>query len=231
MCGCEPCKCLKVRQAAPASTTPVVFGQLPANPKPAKEAVEPLTGVVESLVTPGRTVINGVEVTQAEAREAVRSGARLPDRSGKLWLVVIGSEADRKAVLADLDKSPALAPWKGRLLVQDYAPDEWAVQVGQKTGGKPTIYIQAQDRKVKHRQDEYVGGAEALAGALRKTDPTYDPNKDPDLRKAEPTPLPLPAPSPNSPSPMVMPTWAMLLLIGGGLYLLFRWKPELGGSR
>lgn len=77
-----------------------------------------------------------------------------------------------------------LAPWKERIKVQDYPPDHWAVRdAGFVTSGNPTIYCQAADGTVLHRQDEYRG-PDALAEVLRKADPTYRPEKDPDLNKS-----------------------------------------------
>ena len=59
------------------------------------------------------------------------------------------------------------------------------------TTGKPTIYVQAPDGKVLHRQDDYQGGAPELAEAIRRIDPNYDPKKDFDLRKLLRIPNPL----------------------------------------
>jgi hypothetical protein len=61
--------------------------------------------------------------------------------------------------------------------VQDYAPGNWAVKDGFFTEGKPTIYLQAPNGKVLHRQDDYSDGAAGLATALRKADPNYSPLK------------------------------------------------------
>ncbi len=87
---------------------------------------------------------NGRESTRAEVMQAIGSASF--DDAKKIRLTVIGSETDRKKVLADIDTDPALAPHKDRLLVQAYAPDSWAVaQAGFVTSGTPTIYLQAPD--------------------------------------------------------------------------------------
>lgn len=134
--------------------------------------------------------IGGRQCTRQQAWEAIEKGGQLADDSGKLRLTVIGPEANRKQVLTDLEMSPALAPWKGKLLVQSYAPEHWAVaRVGFVTGGQPTIYLQQPEGKVLHRQDSYEGGAEALAEAIRKADPNYKPELDKDKRKADVPPI------------------------------------------
>jgi len=96
--------------------------------------------------------------------------------------------------------------------MQSYLPDHWAVaRSGFKVDGQPTIYLQAPDGTVLHRQDDYHDGPEALAQALRRTDPHYDPRKDPDLRQRL---------LPNFRLPSVpVPVW---FLAAGVLYLLFR---------
>lgn len=131
------------------------------------------------------------ELSKAQAREAIQNG--VPDDRHKLRLTVIGTEVERKRVLADL------APWQDKLLVQAYEPTHWAVRdAGFSTKGSPTIYVQGPDGTVLHRQDDYNDGAAGLATAIRKADPNYRPEKDPDLRKT---------PAPPQPSPLSPPTW------------------------
>lgn len=153
--------------------------------------------------------INGKPVTKAQAEQAIKGG-QVPDDAHKLRLTVIGPEAERKQVLADLAALPALAEWKDKLLVQAYPPDHWAVaQAGFVTSGKPTVYLQAPDGKVLHRQDDYQDGAAGLAKALRKADPDYKPDKDKDQRKD----------SPLSRLPE-LPPWAGVAGVSGALLLL-----------
>lgn len=130
----------------------------------------------------GKHQLNGRDVSRQEILEAIGGPAVRDDRD-QLYVTVIGAEVHRRQVLDDLDRAPALAPWKGRLKVHDYEPAHWAVQdAGFRTDGRPTIYVQAPDGKVLHRQDEYRG-PEALAEVLRKADPLYQPAKDPDLNR------------------------------------------------
>jgi hypothetical protein len=134
------------------------------------------------LPAAGKHLLNGKEVSKDELLQAL-GPLRLTDDSQWPSLTIIGPEAARHKVLSDLQSSPFLAPWKDRLKVQDYAPDHWAVRdAGFVTTGQPTIYCQAPDGTVLHRQDEYRGPA-ALAEVLRQVDPHYQPEKDPDLNK------------------------------------------------
>lgn len=108
----------------------------------------------------------------------------VPDDSGKLHLTIIGSQAERHAVLHDLDAAPELAEFRDRFLIQDYPPDHWAVTLcGFYTAGHPTIYLQMPGGKVLHRQDDY-NGPKPLAEALRRAAADYQAGKDPDLRSA-----------------------------------------------
>lgn len=152
--------------------------------------------------------LSGRPVSRQEAWEAIEAGT-LTDDSARLRITVIGAESDRRSVLGDLASNPALAPWREKTLVRAYPPDHWAVaSSGFVTGGRPTIYFQSTDGKVLHRQDDYEGGAEQLAQALRKADPSYKPEQDPDKRK----------PVPLVPDVAGIPGWA---LAGGGLLLVF----------
>jgi len=131
-----------------------------------------------------RITLDGRQITRAEATQILQAGS-LADDSGKLRLTVIGTQSDRRRVLEDL-KGP-LSDIAGQCLVQDYPPDHWAVAgAGFYTAGKPTIYVQAPDGTVLHRQDDYTDGAEGFRQAferLRKPDPNYRPDKDRDLRR------------------------------------------------
>jgi hypothetical protein len=144
--------------------------------------------------------LNGKEVTRAQAQQTLegRTGDGVPDDAGKPRLVVIGTEADRAAVLRDLDAHPALKPWKQRCLVQAYAPDHWHVQrSGFVTTGRPTIYLLSAQGDSLLRWDDYEGGAAGLAAALdgawtefqRRADPNYRPDLDRDHRRRLAAPL------------------------------------------
>jgi hypothetical protein len=137
---------------------------------------------------PESYTLNGEHVTRESAEQSLTADNQLTDDSGKLRLTVIGADADRNAVIADLAKAPAFAAYRDQFLIQPYPPDHWAVKTeGFVTSGKPTIYVQAPGGKVLHRQDDYEGGAPALVEAIRKTQPNYDPKADQDARKDSPT--------------------------------------------
>ena len=128
--------------------------------------------------------LNGKTISKDQAKQLMENG--LKDDSGKPHLTIIGPDEDRKKVLADL-RGP-LADLVKEYLVQDYPASHWTVkQVGFKTDGKPTIYVQDATGKVLHRQDDYADGKEGLNKVLteiRKPDPNYNPTKDPDLRRS-----------------------------------------------
>ncbi len=156
--------------------------------------------------------INGRPCSKLEAYRAIENG--LTDDSKLPWLVLVGgTEQERKAVIQDLETHPALEHLKGKIRVQSYPADHWAVKLwGFKSAGRPVIYFQAatgqqlgwtdvinkttgkkervpllaKGGEVLHRQDDYEGGPQALAEALRKADPAYRPENDPDRRKPDP---------------------------------------------
>jgi hypothetical protein len=133
---------------------------------------------VETGTCPDDYQMNGVKSCKLHSTEAIKG--KLIDDSKRLRLTIIGAEAERKKVREDLASNVALTPLLDHLLVQDYAPTDWAVQCGFKTDGKPTIYLQAPDGKVLHRADAYAG-PDNLASAIRKADESYRPDADPDL--------------------------------------------------
>ena len=135
-----------------------------------------------------RYIVNGMDVTSAEAFYALTE-KNVPNDKDHLRLTIIGPEEMRKQVRKDLDTNPELREFRNRYLVQDYAPDNWAVKEGFFTAGKPTIYLQAPNGKVLHRQDDYIDGASGLATALRKADPSYSPVEDKDARKSNRIPV------------------------------------------
>jgi hypothetical protein len=130
----------------------------------------------EHLAAGERLSIQGQSV--AESRLASPESL-VPDDSTNLRLTVIGSPEQRRRVLGDLVENTDLAEACRGMFVQSYAPTDWAVaDAGFVTTGSPTIYLQAANGRVLHRQDEYHG-PERLAAALRRARPDYDPSKDP----------------------------------------------------
>ena len=162
--------------------------------------------------------LNGREVSKERIQQVLADADRqVPDDSGKLRLTVIGDPDWRSIVAEDLPKHPALASWKDKIVAAWYPPGHWAIaRQGFRTSGRPTIYIQAPDGAVLHRQDDYQGGAEALAEVLRKLDPHYQPEKDRDRRKVDLTRWLLPK------VPWSVPA---VLLAAAALLFLLRRKP------
>jgi hypothetical protein len=122
--------------------------------------------------------LNGRAVSRQEALAAFGT---LTDDSSRLRLTVVGDEGLRKQVLADLASHPALLALRDRLAVQDYAPDHWAAAG---VGFAPGVTVQpppGPDGKapVLFRFASYAG-PESLAAAIRKADPLYRPERDPD---------------------------------------------------
>lgn len=163
-------------------------------------------GVDETQLNKGDPAykLNGQPISKEDAYKAVQKGT-LSDDSKKCRLVVIGP--GREQVIKDC-ASGELSGLLRDCIVHDYAPDHWHVaRAGFVTSGKPTIYFQAADGTVLHRQDDYEGGAAALAEAIRKADPNYKPTADPDLRKTSPLP-----------DLSGVPSWGWLLAALGGLF-------------
>jgi hypothetical protein len=153
-------------------------------------------------------VKDGRRVSRQEAFVALE--AEVKDDSRLLRVTVIGGDGERERVLQDLATSPQLASFRDHYLLQDYPPEHWAVAgAGFKRDGHPTIYVQAPDGAVLHRQDGYDGPG-VLAAALRRADPAYDPSRDPDLRQ-----------TPAVPWGMV-PGWAWPAAAGVALWLFSR---------
>lgn len=212
-CLCEPCECNGC-DCRPA------LGQVVNEVPPG--------GIDADKIAPngsGGFHINGRRVDKQTAFESLTGAGNLIDDSGRLRLTVIGQDADRKRVLADLKGNATLSALLADVIVSDYAPDAWPVQgLGFKTDGKPTLYIQAAGGKVIHRQDDY-DGAERIAGAIRKAK-AYDSTKDNDLRN-DPKPVaPQPAPSnptPSKPDEPVAPTpdKGSLTLIAIAAFIVF----------
>lgn len=120
--------------------------------------------------------LNGVEVDKGRAYQSLGDPKGLADDSARLRVSIVGGTKEQRAgVKADLSTLDRSA-----FAVRDFAADDWRVQsAGFVATGSPTIYCQAPDGKVLHRQDD----PKDAASALRKAKANYDPAKDPDLRR------------------------------------------------
>lgn len=151
---------------------------------PALQGGIPNYGVDYAKINPGEHYrVNGRPVSGPAAAFA-GADPKLPCDADKLRLTAIGTEQDCKAVKDDYEKHPALAQARQTTLLQCYRPDARMIAgLGFVTTGRPTIYLQKPDGTVLHRQDDYVGGADKLAEAIRKADANYDARRDPNLTR------------------------------------------------
>lgn len=189
-----------------------------ARSKPEAKVEVPNYGLITSeLRTSGEHYeVNGQQVTRQQAQAAI--GGPIPDDTGRKRISVIGgTEAERKRVTDDLASNPALSAWKDQTIVQSFAADAWQVRPGFVTTGHPSIYFQDAAGKVLMRADNYEG-PEQLAGALRRSDPLYRPDLDPNGK-------PKPAPAPAVPGLPELPPWAWLGILGAGVVLLLPLSP------
>jgi hypothetical protein len=155
--------------------------------------------------------INGRRTSKDRAKRLIEGkGDNLQDDSRKVRLTVFGSETERDAVVLGLTLAQ-----KDALSIQAFPRDHWIVsQRGFMIGMLPTIYLEAPDGTVLHRQEGW-DGPESLAKAIERADPNYDPSKDPDLRKPKPQPTPTPdvTPAPTDPACAAgCPGWALHVL-------------------
>jgi hypothetical protein len=187
--------------------TPAKAEAIPTERQPAGQL--PPDGISrEKFSTDGKEhfTLHGREVDARTAYEAFGDASTLTDDSARPWLTVIGSDADRKQVLADLATNPALSSISSTLRVKAYAPDHRDVAAFA-AKGHPTVVLQAANGRVLWRQDEYKDPNQLAtdAGAMLAA---YDPTKDPGPGKPYPwvvVPPPAPMPPPVNPQP-VTPT-------------------------
>jgi hypothetical protein len=155
-----------------------------------RKAEAPKPEIQNFGIAPDKMGLKSEEYTapSAEAQRFVQEAKGETDGPGLLHVTVIGSVDDCAPVVNDLKTHPALAGVRERLMVQDYRPNEWAVdpKLGFQGQGKPTILVQTarssgdpKGGRVVHRQMSYEGGPEHLAEAIRKADPNYNPSADP----------------------------------------------------
>lgn len=189
----------------------------PAEKSFAKPVAIPNFGLdLEHLNNKGEQYSLSGEQVSKQTAEAVFGDGRIPDDAGKHRIVVIGPDHERKPVLDALASHSALAPWKDKTIQQGFEPGHWALRPGFVTTGHPTIYLEDGSGKVLFRQDNFEGGPEALADALRKASPDYDPKKDPNGK----SPV-----LPGLPDLSQIPLWVWLC--GGVLLLAFLLPPKV----
>ena len=127
------------------------------------------------------------EVPREAAVDAMKNG--VPEFAGKFRLTLIGTKDETAPALKAWAESEDVKDVRERVLVSSVPPDHWWLKdtttgkVMFESAGHPTIYFQAADGKVLHRQDGYTGPADFQA--IRKAVDGYDAKKDPDRRKVD----------------------------------------------
>ncbi|MCX7666446.1 MAG: hypothetical protein N2112_12975 [Gemmataceae bacterium] len=150
--------------------------------------------------------LNGQIVTR---EEALRSLGNVPDDRERLRLTLVGNEEFQKKVWRELTQHPGWSQVERGLLVQSYPENHWAITgVGLRKG----ITLQRPANRegkgaVLFRIENYQE-PNAVITAIRKADPNYQPERDPDPTR----PRPPVAPTPNDPEtqptiPVPSPTW------------------------
>lgn len=159
-----------------------------ATPRPAPSPTPKM--VVQNFgIEPGKHEYRDDHYTAPsdESRRFVAGAKQAEADAGKLHVTVIGTDDERAPVVNDLKTHPAFAGLRDSLLIQDYRPDEWAVDpsLGFRAG-KPAIVVQTargpgdpRGGRVVYRSRDYAMGPAKLAEAIRKADPNYRPQDDP----------------------------------------------------
>ncbi|QVL31127.1 hypothetical protein KIH39_20080 [Telmatocola sphagniphila] len=199
------------RAAAP-SNFPVICGDSPAKPDLAESEITNYGLHPERLRTRLEYRLNGQSISRGQALSAFDA---LEDDSGKGRLTVVGDTAFREQVRRDWESAPELAPYRDKLLFQDYPTDHWAVT---SVGFAPGITFQPAPRldgksPVVFRFRDYSSGPAGLALALRQADPNYKPDADPDPNKKPVLP--------NIALPSLNQVPASVWILGGLALLLF----------
>lgn len=168
----------------PLDRTTRVFG--PACEPPIEPPVRHF-GVIPTDRPSHQFLARGEVVSEQEAFAYIRDDPRrisVPEDAGKLRVAVIGQEQETARVVGAWEGDAALSPFRDAMLFSAWHPDDWQIaDYGFHTAGKPTIYCLAPNGEVLHRQDDFDGGAAALAEALREADAAYQAKRDRDRRK------------------------------------------------
>lgn len=198
-------------------------------PKPTETKAPENFGVDMSKIN-GQCSVNGQPCSKQQAFAALEKGKALADDTAKLRLTIYGD--GREGVVQDIEKSPLLAEYRDKFLIQSYPKDHWAVDpklnFPAPKDGKPVVLVTFGNGKVVHAQKDYDDGsaglAKALAESLRRPVPHTDPDKFPDLRKG--VNLPDLLVWLKSRSPLGVQWWVVLLTVGV-LYYINRKKPPV----
>lgn len=162
--------------------------------------------------------VSGRVCTKEQAYAFLTQSSLVDDRN-KPFLTIVGDKGLRERVLADLATHPALAPYRSKLHVNAYDTADWHVN---QVGLPPGVFLQGPpngkgESPVEFRFRSYAG-PEVLAEAIRKANPNYKPEADPDPLKKDPPKDG--GGGKDAPSSYLL-QWLVTLvaLVGGGLYV------------
>lgn len=163
--------------------------------------------------------ISGVKVTRPEALAAISGGSPLADDSDRWHLTAVGDAAFLARFKLDVAALPADV--RGKLLVQGYGPDHWAVALFALQPGvnlrKPSPGRRSAD--VGQVAPADYTAAKLLALLSLPGGPVQTPAPQPQPSKPDPVPAPGPEPAP-APAPDNSPLW--LVALAAILYFVFR---------
>lgn len=169
--------------------------------------------------------IGGRAVSRAAAHAAISGGSPLADDSDRWHLTAVGDAAFLTRFKADVAALPA--DLRGRLLVQGYGLDHWAVALYSLPAGvnlrKPSPQRTAADVGTIPPADYSAAKLAGLLASPGGPAPNVTPTPTPQpIPVPVPGPAPVPAPAPAPPAPDNSPLW--LVLLAGFLYFVFRKK-------
>lgn len=132
------------------------------------------------------------------------------DDSKFMRLVHVGSAADAKNA-ANAAQQAGVGKW---FHFDSYSPADWQVADVGYVPGVSLVGEEGPDgRGVVVWRCAATTPTPAILGALRKADPSYKPERDPDISKPAPGPGPMPGPgpTPNVPRPLMIPNISLWL--------------------
>lgn len=193
------------------------FGDVTDPPVPAPSTIKegvPSFGVVQSQVPQKESyTVNGKDVRRGQALDILAGKGELTDDSKKLRLTFnIADPAIRQRAVHEWQTNPATQGLRDLVLVQEYAPGEWAVSGVALPQG---VVLQAPPDQAGRGKVIWVAndypGVEKLAEYVRRADPNFKPNQVPNPA----APL-----LPGLPDLSKIPPW-VLAAVGAAAALLF----------
>lgn len=167
--------------------------------------------------------IAGVGVERDVALASLVASGAVPDDSDRWHLTAVGDAAFLRSFKADVDALPADV--RGKLLVQAYGPDHWAVNLFRLPAGGVVLRKPSPGRisatvgtilTAEYSTAALLALLSSPGGPVKVPAPMPAPNVEPakPAPNVEPKPDPKPEPKPEPPSPV---GGALLLLIAAGV--------------